>query len=97
MYATHPPTPAAAAVALWAPSAAELANLSEVVKFNYKKSMTWLASGTRVMDDCERRERAAALRGRLAARQASLDEVDLSALEDEARQADWVDMRQGSI
>ena len=32
-------------------------------------------------------ERAAALRGRLAARQASLDEVDLSALEDEARQA----------
>ena len=30
---------------------------------------------------------AAALRGRLAARQASLDEVDLSALEDEARQA----------
>ena len=32
-------------------------------------------------------ECAAALRGKLAARQASLDEVDLSALEDEARQA----------
>ena len=32
-------------------------------------------------------ERAAALRGRLAARQASLDEVDLSALQEEARQA----------
>ena len=35
----------------------------------------------------ELRERATALRGRLAARQAALDEVDLSALEAEARQA----------
>ena len=35
----------------------------------------------------ELRERATALRGRLAARQAALDEVDLSALEEEAGQA----------
>ena len=35
----------------------------------------------------ELRERATALRGRLAARQAALDEVDLSSLEAEARQA----------